>query len=116
MRELLLLGGLLSLLCNAAVASTGRELRELRTAAIKAYQAKDWPGFLKAQQAVVQAAPIPRELYQLVCAEALAGHKDAALKQLERFAAQDTFLDAAHDDDLASLHGDARYDKAIARI
>ena len=104
------------LVCGPASATTGRELRELRAAAVKAYQAKDWPGFLAAQKRVVHAARIPRELYQLACAAALAGDKSAALRALEDFADQDTFLDAEHDDDLASLHGDPRYRKAVERI
>jgi hypothetical protein len=110
------IGAVALLSCHAAVAATGRELRELRAAAVEAYRAKDWPRFLEAQQAVVQAAPVPRELYQLTCAEALAGHKAEALRALEAFADQDTFLDAAHDDDLVLLHGDPRYEKALQRI
>jgi len=112
----ILLACAVSLLSPAALAVTGRELRELRVAAVKAYQAKDWPGFLEAQKRVVQAAAVPRELYQLACAEALAGHKADALQALDDFADQDTFLDAAGDDDLASLRGDPRYQKALGRI
>jgi hypothetical protein len=110
------IGGMALLLCHAAAATTGRELKELRAAAFHAYQAKDWPRFLEAQQQVVRAASVPRELYQLTCAEALAGHKAEALRALEAFADQDTVLDAAHDDDLVSLRGEPRYEKALQRI
>src|SRR3954469_5372039 len=116
MRGILLACAAISVLPTTALAVTGRELKELRIAAVKAYQAKDWPAFLEAQKRVVQAAAVPRELYQLACAEALAGHKAGALQALEDFADQDTFLDAAGDDDLASLRGDPRYEKALQRI
>ncbi|TMA23323.1 MAG: hypothetical protein E6J62_09190 [Deltaproteobacteria bacterium] len=116
MEKILAVAALALFLCRPAVATTARELRELRGSAFKAYQGKDWPAFFEAQKRVVQAARIPRELYQLACAAALAGDKSAALRALEDFADQDTFLDAANDGDLASLRGEPRYEKALRRI
>ncbi|HET9317342.1 MAG TPA: hypothetical protein VFQ51_17255 [Vicinamibacteria bacterium] len=79
-------------------------VRALNDKATAAYRAKDYAGFLKHSQALAELVPwSTRARYNLACAHALIGEPMAAVRVLERLAAQEVAFDLAGDDDLASL-------------
>jgi len=83
-----------------------RLAREARAA----YDAKDYPRCAAGFRAMLQAVPEqPDLIYSLACAEALSGHKDAALGLLEQFVGMGLMRDFAADSDLASLLKEPRF-------
>lgn len=95
-----------AVLCATALAAAAQDdpVRALNEQATGAYRAKDYAGFLKHSQALAGLAPWSiRAQYNLACAHALIGEPAAAMRVLERLAAQQVAFDLAGDDDLASL-------------
>lgn len=82
--------------------------------AFAAYQAKDWATCAK----LYAAMTTPDAHYNAACCFAMGGHKDEAFAMLDRVVAGG-FRDVAHlekDTDLAALHDDPRWAKAIAAV
>ena len=94
-------------LCVTALAAGAQDVdpvRALNEQATSAYRAKDYAAFLKHGQALADLAPWSiRAQYNLACAHALIGEPAAAMRILERLAAQGIAFDLPADDDLASL-------------
>ena len=93
-------------LCALALGARADDdpVRMLSEQATSAYRAKDYAGFLKHSQALAALVPWSvRGQYNLACAHALIGEPAAAMRILERLAAQQVAFDLAGDDDLASL-------------
>jgi sugar lactone lactonase YvrE len=93
-------------LCAAALPAPAEDdpIRALSEQATSAYRAKDLAAFLKHSQALADLAPWSvRAQYNLACAHALIGEPAAAVRILERVAAQEVSFDLAGDDDLVSL-------------
>ena len=85
--------------------------------ASEAYQAKDYAASADAFAAAIAAGGDDATLYyNAACSSALAGRKDAAFAQLRQaIGAGYTRVDAIRADaDLASLHGDPRFDALLA--
>lgn len=79
--------------------------------AVRAYQARDYPGFLRHAELAARLRPAHGgALYNLACARALAGDTAGALDALRRYAGLGYAGDAAADADLASLRGLAAFD------
>ncbi len=78
-----------------------------RAAAVRAHEAKDYPAFrAHLQRQLEMAGATPEVIYNLACAEALLGHRDAALGFLHDWARMGSVGDPASDPDLASLKHD----------
>ncbi len=95
-----------AVLCLAAAVASAQDdpVRALNDQATAAYRAKDHAGFLKHSQALAELVPwSTRARYNLACAHALIGEPAAAMRILERLAAQEVAFDLAGDDDLAAL-------------
>jgi sugar lactone lactonase YvrE len=93
-------------LCLAAADASAQDdpVRALNGLATAAHRAKDYAGFLKHSQALAERVPwSTRARYNLACAHALIGEPAAAIRILERLAAQEVAFDLAGDEDLASL-------------
>jgi sugar lactone lactonase YvrE len=76
----------------------------LSAAAIKAYQAKDYAGFLAFEKRALALEPdSPRILYNLACGEALERHAAEAVKMLDQLLVRKLDLGAGTDDDFASI-------------
>lgn len=110
----------LSLAATAATAQAPAEQDEARRVnaeARAAHEKQDWPGFLTASRRLVELAPrSTRALYNLACAEARTGSADAAVRRLDRLARMGVFMDAAADEDLASLLGTPAFEATAARL
>jgi hypothetical protein len=106
------------LLAAAAIASPADEraaLREAQDQARAAYDKKDYAAFLAHSQRVATLAPrSTRALYNVACAQALAGHAQDALALLDRLARMGLALDPAADADFASLRDRPEF-QALAR-
>lgn len=98
-------------------AHTNPEAGELSGEAFAAYQKGDYRKGLDALKKAHEIAPDDSAvLYNLACYSALAGDKQEALGWLEKAVDAGFYSPGkiASDADLNSLHGDARYDKALA--
>jgi|CXWL01.1.fsa_nt_gi hypothetical protein len=117
---------LLPCLASAARAATSQpttahaRLAALDTAARAAgvaYKAGDHAGFLRLAQEMLELGPgVPGFLYNLACAQALAGRGDDAVATLGRLAATGLSFRLDADDDLASLRPRADYQALVAQL
>ena len=112
---------LLALACAPALAGDAdvqqADIQQLVRKASDAYQAKDYAASADAFAAAIAAGGDDATLYyNAACASALAGRKEAAFAQLRQaIGAGYTKADAIRaDTDLASLHGDPRFDALLA--
>jgi streptogramin lyase len=105
---------LLGLAAGADVRSErGRLDREAR----EAYGRKDYAGFLQAARELLDLTPgSPRALYNLACAQALTGAAAEAIASLDRVAGMGVILDAAKDDDFATLRGTPGFEAVLAKM
>jgi sugar lactone lactonase YvrE len=97
---------IVAVLCAMAVSAQGGDdpVQTLNEQAAAAHRAKDYGGFLRHSQALADSVPWSvRARYNLACAHALIGEPAAAVRILERLAAQQVAFDLPADDDLASL-------------
>ena len=79
---------------------------ESQRAALRAYQAKDYAGFLKHMRDVAAREPdLPRQIYNLAAAEALGGSPDEAIKLLHRLTGTGASFAIDKDDDFRGLRG-----------
>jgi tetratricopeptide (TPR) repeat protein len=82
-----------------------------------ALQARDYPAAITAYRRTIDLKyRLGTSAYNMACAHALAGNRNEAFQWLDRAGAEG--FELAHyldsDDDLDSLHGDARWDRLIA--
>lgn len=99
-----------------APAAEPQEVQALVRQATEAYRAQDYARSADAFAAAIAAGGEDAALYyNAACAAALAGRKDIALERLRQaVAAGYTEVDAIRaDTDLASLHGDPRFEAAL---
>jgi sugar lactone lactonase YvrE len=76
----------------------------LQAAAIKAYQQKDYAGFLAYEKRALALEPAnPRFLYNVACGESLTGHAEEAIHALTQLADLRLDLGAETDDDFAAI-------------
>jgi len=93
------------------------EARRVNAEARAAHEKGDWPAFLASSRRLVELAPrSTRALYNLACAEARTGSADDAVRRLDRLARMGVFMDAAADEDLASLRGTPAFEATLARL
>ena len=112
---------LLLLLVPVGAASPFDDLRaeraRLEGEARAAYERKDHPAFLEASRKLVDLAPASmRALYNLACAQALAGRRDEAVAVLDRIATMGVALDAAGDADFAALRGTPAFEAVLRKM
>ena len=91
-------------------------LGELMTPMWDAYRADDFEGALAALEPVVAERPQALVFFNIACMEARLGRTDDAIAHL-RQAVEDDDRIKEHvrtDEDLASLHGDPRYEELAA--
>ena len=82
--------------------------------AIRAYQAKDYPGFLGHMRKAHALEPsVPRVIYNLAAAEALGGSPDEAIKLLHRLAATGASFAIDKDDDFRALRSRADFQAEV---
>ncbi|MEQ1501379.1 MAG: hypothetical protein ABMB14_04070 [Myxococcota bacterium] len=92
----------------------GPDPNSLADRAADAYRRQDWPAFVAAQRAVVDADPgSDRDRYNLACGLAQAGDRDGALAELRGLLARGIDFGAAADPDFASLRGDPEFEALI---
>ncbi|MGE0454840.1 MAG: SMP-30/gluconolactonase/LRE family protein [Vicinamibacteria bacterium] len=110
----------LSIVATAATAQAPAaqdEARRVNAEARAAHEKGDWPGFLAASRRLGELAPrSTRALYSLACAEARTGAGVEAVRHLDRLARMGVFMDAATDEDLASLRGTPAFEATVARL
>lgn len=95
---------LLCLFCSVNSRAQNPTLNDYLRQARQTYQAKDYPAYLAAMQAVVQLRPDnPNLKYNFAGAQALAGNPSEALALLAQLAAMGLVYDAAADDDFISI-------------
>lgn len=89
---------------KAASAGPAESLADLRAEAVKAYQAKDYAGFLALERRALALAPgNPRLLYNAACGEALLGHAAEAVRLLDQLLDRQLDLGAETDEDFAAI-------------
>jgi len=87
---------------------------ESQRAALRAYQAKDYAGFLKHMRDVTAREPdLPRQIYNLAAAEALAGSPDVAIKLLHRLTGTGASFAIDKDDDFRGLRSRADFQAEV---
>jgi tetratricopeptide (TPR) repeat protein len=99
------------------LAQEGRQhdARYYETLAVKAYQAKDYAGFLEnMKQAAALRPDQPRIVYNLSAAYALNGRKGEAIDWLGRLARMGLSYDAGKDDDFASIRDSREFANVLA--
>ncbi|HMG22923.1 MAG TPA: hypothetical protein VK607_16425, partial [Kofleriaceae bacterium] len=83
-------------------------------AAIRAYRAKDYAGFLGHMRVVHARDPsLPRSIYNLAAAEALGGSPDEAVRLLQRLAATGAAFAIDKDDDFRGLAARADFQAQV---
>ena len=93
------------------------ELRRLQKEALAAHQRKDVTAFLELSRALQQKLPRSnRALYNVACAEALAGNAAEAVRVLNRLAARGVAYDIAADADFDAIRSDTGFVSAAARM
>jgi hypothetical protein len=114
----LVLPVLLTLLAGAPVAEDIRSERaRVESEARAAYDRKDYPAFLQSSRRLTELTPgSVRSLYNLACAQALAGAGADAMATLDRIARMGVSMDAAADEDFASLRGTPAFQGVLARM
>ncbi len=91
------------------------ELRKLNQEAAAAHERRDYSAFLDLSRRVVEKAPRSvGALYNLACAQALAGAPSEAIATLGRLAGRGVAFDLGSDSDLESLRGSPEF-QAVAR-
>lgn len=111
---------LAAVLCLSAclvLAQEGRQhdARYFETLAVKAYQAKDYAGFLEnMKQAAALRPDHPRIVYNLSAAYALNGRKGEAIDWLTRLARMGLAYAAEKDDDFASIRDSREFANVLA--
>lgn len=91
------------------------DARYYETLAVKAYQAKDYAGFLEnMKQAAALRPDHPRIVYNLSAAYALNGRKAEAIDWLTRLARMGLSYDAGKDDDFASIKDSREFANVLA--
>ena len=109
------------LLAVLAGAPTTEDVRAERASldleAREAYQRKDYPAFLRFSRKLVELTPGGvRSLYNLACAQALAGSGQEAVSTLDRIARMGVVMDAGADTDFASLKGTPAFEAVLGRM
>lgn len=109
---------LTSLLLTICMVAAEESAQDLNKAIYQHFAAKDYPAALTACRELIKLEPDSNEAhYNLACALARNDDKDGALASLAK-SVELGFSDADHigeDDDLASLHSDARFDAAVKK-
>jgi sugar lactone lactonase YvrE len=109
----LLLGSPLTSVCQW-VAETPDALN---AAALKAYQAKDYAGFLYFEKRALELAPsTPRFIYNVACGEALQGNTPEAIRRLDQLLARKLDLGASSDDDFAKIRKTPAWSEFESRL
>lgn len=94
--------------------ASGDPAADSQRAALRAYQAKDYPGFLRHMRDVHAREPdLPRQIYNLAAAEALAGSPEEAVKLLHRLTAMGLSFAIDRDDDFRALRGRADFQAEV---
>jgi len=89
----------------------------LLAAALAAHQRQDYPAFVaKTQHALATDPDNAVHRYNLACGHALLGQPDQAFAALQATLDAGHFFDLEHDPDLASLHGDPRFDAMVTSL
>jgi sugar lactone lactonase YvrE len=87
---------------------------ESQRAALRAYQAKDYAGFLEHMRDVAAREPdLPRQIYNLAAAEALGGSPDEAIKLLHRLTGTGASFAIDKDDDFRGLRSRADFQAEV---
>ncbi|HEY6305014.1 MAG TPA: hypothetical protein VI488_00985 [Candidatus Angelobacter sp.] len=82
----------------------GNDPATLNAEAMKAYQAKDYTGFLADEKRALQLEPAnPRLIYNVACGEALLGNAGEAVRLLEQLTARKLDLGAETDEDFSAI-------------
>jgi len=110
---------LLFCLCCSALASRAQNLNlnDYLRQARQAYQAKDYPAYLVAMQAVVRLRPDnPNLKYNFSGANALAGNEGDALTLLTQLVEMGLIYDAAADEDFNSIKESEAYKNVLRKF
>jgi sugar lactone lactonase YvrE len=87
-----------------ALSQAGYDSASLNDQAIKAYQAKDYAGFLSYEKRALELEPAnPRFMYNVACGQALTGNAAEAVRLLDELVNRKLDLGAETDDDFASI-------------
>jgi sugar lactone lactonase YvrE len=93
------------------------ELRRLRAAAAKAYEAKDYASYLLNMEKAAALWPgHPTLMYNLACAHALTGHGPEALRLLGGIARMGLVYSAEKDSDFDSIKSTAEFKAVLERF
>jgi sugar lactone lactonase YvrE len=114
----------MSLLCaailfvsHAFAQDTPATPEALNTAAIKAYQAKDYAAFLANEKHALALDPAsPRLIYNVACGEALTGNAAEAVRRLDDLVARKLDLGAETDDDFTSIRKTPEWTGFLAKL
>jgi hypothetical protein len=110
----------LALLVPAVAGAQADSIAESRAefrAAVAAYQARDWPGYLEHSRRAQALRPDHGGVtYALASARALSGDNAGALEALRRFAHMGYAADLAADSDFVSLRRDPAYGDVARRL
>jgi sugar lactone lactonase YvrE len=109
---------------NLAYGGTGAQsveqraaLRKLNQEAAAAHERKDYAAFLELSRQVVEKAPRSiGAVYNLACAQALAGAPAEALATLDRLADRGVAFDLKADSDLESLHALPQFEAVVRKM
>ncbi|HUK92051.1 MAG TPA: L-dopachrome tautomerase-related protein [Blastocatellia bacterium] len=89
----------------------------LDSAAVKAYQAKNFAQFLEYEKRALALEPAnPRFAYNVACGESLTGAGAEAVKVLDKLVARKLDLNADNDDDFASIHNTPEWAEFKTRL
>ncbi len=89
----------------------------LNAEANKAYQAKDYAGFLKYEkQALAMEPNNPRLVYNVACGESLAGNAQEAVRLLDQLLAEKLDLGAETDSDFAGIRKTPEWTAFASRL
>ena len=114
--------GILLLCLSAVVPAQAQrqaldEGRRFTQMALEAYEAKDYDAYIENLQKALEYRPNhPALVYRMAGAYALAGHPEAAITWLGRYAAMGLRARAAEDEDLASVKDRPGFAEAIDRM
>ncbi len=93
------------------------ELRKLNQEAAAAHERKDYAKFLDLIRKVVEKAPRSiGALYNLACAQALAGARAEAIATLDRLADRGVAFDLSTDPDLESLRSSPEFQRVVEKM
>lgn len=105
-------------LAAAASASLAQTAADLQMQANMAFASRDYVRAGTLLEQSFERQPQPAQLYNAACAYALGGHKEQAMRTLQRALANGFFNAtlAGKDSDLASLHGDPRWPALLEQM